>query len=111
MSPNSPRSKHVRDGRREFASVEEILERSPAMKLIREHDRLAAMRGTWERAVGDTFAGNTRVRRYASGRLYVDVFSAPLLQELAGFRKNEIMGQLKQADKFKGIVDIVFRSG
>ncbi len=113
-SSSSSTDHQGRDGgapKREFASVGDILERSPAMRAIREYERTASLREAWEESVGPLAARNSRVTRYAGGTLHVDVFSAPMLQELSSYRKKEIMARLRRTDKFKGLIDIAFRAG
>lgn len=97
--------------RSDFENLREILERSPAMKRIREHFRQGQVLEAWNDVVGPTLARKTRARRYRGGKLFVDVFSAPLLQELATYRKRGLLGKLKKTKGFEGIIDIVFRHG
>ena len=95
----------------DFASVRDILERSPAMKLIRERDAMAALQSLWRDAVGATFSESSQVTKYRGGRLFVEVSSSPLLLELSSFRKKEIVAKLRTSERLRSLADIVFRSG
>ncbi|MFC1706471.1 DciA family protein [Planctomycetota bacterium] len=67
----------------------------------------------WTRVVGPEVAAATRVDGYQNGVLRVEVESAALLQELATFRRTELLSSLR-ADKgmvVHDIRDVRFRVG
>lgn len=95
----------------DFASVRDILERSPAMKLIRERDAMAELQSLWRDAVGATVSESSQITKYRGGRLFVEVASSPLRLELSSFRKKELVTKLRTSERFRALADIVFRSG
>jgi predicted nucleic acid-binding Zn ribbon protein len=112
MPPSRPKRRPAaRSAAAGFASLRDVLEGSPAMRRIREYLRQQDLREIWVEVAGETVGAHTRVRHFRGGKLFVDVSSAALLQELATFRKARLLAQLKERDRCRGIVDIVFRHG
>jgi len=79
---------------------------------ILAHARDVAKHGWVEQALsailGETVASHCRVAGFSGGRLVIDVDSAPLFAELAGFRREEIRNELNE--RFAGkFADIAFR--
>ena len=70
-------------------------------------DRLGLL---WKEVVGDDFAALSRVVRYRGGVLTVEVRSAPLRAELAGFARSHLLEELA-ARGLEGIHDLDFRIG
>ena len=95
----------------EFTDIRALLERSTAMKRIREHFRGGDLQGAWSEVAGPAVARSSRARRFRGGKLHVDVFSAPLLQELATYQKPTLLTALRGREGFEKLVDIVFRHG
>ncbi len=95
----------------DFVDIRALLDRSSAMKKIREHLRQGDLTGPWLEVAGEAVSKASRPRRYRGGKLFVDVYAAPLLQELATFRKQKLLRALKEREEFSGIIDIVFRHG
>ena len=62
-------------------------------------------------AVGPTHAGRCRIAGFSSGKLVVEVDSAPLYAELSSFRREEIRQRMNQALNQEQIAQIVFRMG
>lgn len=91
--------------------LKQILDRSATMRLIRQHMRQGAHRDAWRELVGDAVARQARASVYRRGKLFVDVSSAALLQELCTYRKAALLEELRQKPGYEGIVDIVFRHG
>lgn len=50
----------------------------------------------WQRTVGDLIGGETSVFAYKKGYLTIDVWSAPLLQEIRQFHQTAILHDLKE---------------
>ena len=96
---------------RGFRSVGDILKGSQTIRDLRQFAKQKSLRDAWEAVVGSDLAQEARAVRYRGGKLHVVVRSPPLLQELATFRKAELIRQLKQNEGFAGLVDVVFRSG
>jgi hypothetical protein len=71
--------------------VGEIM-RATAKPRRRELGELAA---AWERAVGPELSRRSRPVAFREGRLTVSFESAALRQEVASFRKDEILGRLR----------------
>ena len=68
------------------------------------------LRAAWEEAVGPG-AEHTRIDAIRQDVLTVVVDSAALLAELANFRKDELLGALRQRAAGQAIGDIRFRLG
>ncbi|MBI4586428.1 MAG: DUF721 domain-containing protein [Planctomycetes bacterium] len=98
-------------GEEGFYTIKEVLDKSFAMKLIRERARHAGLHDIWKQVAGEGVARVTRVSQYKDGKLHVAVLSAPLRQELATFRKEELLRGLRSHEPLAGIVDIVFKAG
>lgn len=67
------------------------------------------VRQIWQEIVGEETGGQTRVTGVKNGVLNVGVANSPLLSELAGFRKSEILARLKSEHADLRIRDIKFR--
>jgi predicted nucleic acid-binding Zn ribbon protein len=80
------------------------------MRQLRQFGKQQSLRNAWETVIGPALAQEARAVRFRGGKLQVAVRSAPLLQELATFRKSELIEKLKQEEGFAGLVDIVFRT-
>ena len=65
----------------------------------------------WEAAVGAKMSALTRISDFRQNMLHVEVASAALMQELAGFRKKEILQKLRQQPREAPIHDIKFTMG
>ena len=95
---------------RGFRSVGDILRGSETMRQLRQFAKQKSLRSAWEAVVGPSLAQQARAVRYRGGKLQVAVQSPPLLQELATFRKTELIEKLKREEGFEGLVDITFKS-
>jgi hypothetical protein len=71
--------------------------------------RLRKVVAAWRDAAGAEFFADSRVTGFKSGILTVEVDSAALLQELAVYRKRELLMALKE--KEPGVVDVRFKPG
>ncbi len=76
---------------------------------LRSRSRLAEADQAWAAAVGPPCAAHSRVKGIMQGVLYVTVDSAACLQEMAGFRKAEILAALVRYKGCKHIHDIRFK--
>lgn len=65
----------------------------------------------WKEVVGDQIAERTRVVDFRRGELVVEVDSAPLLNELSTYYREEILHSLKEREEFRGIQRIRFKPG
>lgn len=83
------------------------------MKETRISDRLdpEGLFQRWKEVVGDEIASQTRIVSAEKGELVVEVGSAALLNELATYRKQEILEALAAREEFRGIRRLRFRAG
>jgi predicted nucleic acid-binding Zn ribbon protein len=69
----------------------------------------------WSKAVGEELAKQTRVVALRRNVLTIEVASSPLLAELAGYRKHELLESLRrclaEAKRKQYIDDLVFKLG
>ncbi|GIW71521.1 MAG: hypothetical protein KatS3mg102_1063 [Planctomycetota bacterium] len=70
---------------------------------------LVRARNAWQQAVGAELAAQTRVSGWRNGVLRVQVRSAPLLQELATFRRQALQAALAQ--RLPGFRALQLRAG
>jgi len=81
-------------------------------------ERLLRFRGIYEfwcKAVGEELARQTRVVALRKNVLTIEVDSSPLLAELAGYRKQELLEALRrcllEANRKQYIDDLIFKLG
>ena len=111
MSRASQESLHRHGRGREPESIQTILERWLRVnKVSRRIDR-EGIYARWQEVVGDEIASHTRVIDVKGGILYVEVDSAPLLQELATYNRQQILEGVRKIGEFGNIQDIRFRAG
>jgi predicted nucleic acid-binding Zn ribbon protein len=67
--------------------------------------------GTWARAAGEALAAETRPSTLRGGVLTVEVRSAALLAELAGFRTAEMLSRVLAEDPSGRVRELRFRLG
>lgn len=65
----------------------------------------------WEKVVGGEIGRHTRVVLFNNGELVVEVDSAPLLNELSTYYKQEILDSLKEHEEFRRVHTLRFRAG
>ncbi|MBX6312850.1 MAG: DUF721 domain-containing protein [Isosphaeraceae bacterium] len=85
-----------------------------ALFATRGYARLKAageLEGAWETAVGESMCRQTRLGGVRHGVLTVTVAHPALLEELAAFRKAEILAALRREAPGAAIHDIRFRIG
>ncbi len=117
MSPGGKSESRAPAGgavRRDEHATEEIgaiLSRWLVRSRARERLGSGSIFGRWPEIVGEDIAAATRVVRAAGGILTVEVASAPLLQELATFRRREVLDAIRSRPEFAGFRDIRFRAG
>ena len=68
----------------------------------------AELESAWKEAAGEGVAAQTRVVGFRKEHLWVEVTSAPLRAELAGFRKSELLEGLRQRYTRRHIADLRF---
>lgn len=95
----------------DFTDIQTLLDRSRSLQKIRDRLRQGDLNGPWREVAGEPVARASRARRFRGGKLQVDVFSAPLLQELATYRKQQLIEKLREREGFSNLIDIVFRHG
>ncbi|HZN56683.1 MAG TPA: DUF721 domain-containing protein [Planctomycetota bacterium] len=65
----------------------------------------------WKQVVGQEVAAHTRIVDLSGGELLVEVDSAPLLNELSTYLRQEIVESLHGTKEFRSIRSIRFRPG
>lgn len=103
--PPAPKNPH------EAEEIGAILGRWLSKNRVKERLKGDSIFVRWKEVVGDELAAATRVVRCAAGVLTVEVSSAPLLNELATYRKNEILRSVQSLEEFRGIREIRFKAG
>ena len=99
------------DEKKGFESIELILKRwLKANRAPRQLDRETIVK-RWTEVVGKSIAARTRPLDIQNGILLVEVNSAPLLQELSTYYRQDLLESLKGIDGLGVLQDIRFRSG
>jgi predicted nucleic acid-binding Zn ribbon protein len=91
--------------------VAAILKRWLSTQSLPQRLKEEGIYGGWRAVVGEEIAAQTRVAKLSGGVLTVEVSSAPLLQELSSYLKEEILGAIRSHPEFGGIREIRFRPG
>jgi predicted nucleic acid-binding Zn ribbon protein len=91
--------------------IGKILKRWMSRNRIRERVSDQSVFGRWKDVVGPEIAAATRVVRLAGGVLTVEVSSAPLLNELATYHREEILSSLQAIEGMGDVRQIRFRAG
>ena len=65
----------------------------------------------WKEIVGDEIAACTRVVEVSGGELVIEVSSAPLLNELSTYYRQEILESIRKFEEFTGIHKLRFHAG
>ncbi len=91
--------------------IEVVLDRW--LRRNRAHTRIdtGSLYRRWSDVVGEAVATQSRVVDLTAGVLVVEVDSAPLLQELSTYYREEILASLRRLDCAENITDIRFRAG
>lgn len=77
--------------------IADLLDRSLQRNGYTRHKAIGAVLAAWERVVPPRIAERAVPLRFHNGQLVVAVSSAPLLEELHGFRSGEFLALLNQA--------------
>jgi hypothetical protein len=93
------------------AHVSELLEKW--LKSNRASERLEKGNcfSLWKEVVGEDLAQSTRVVEVRNGEMIVEVNSAPLLNELSTYFREEILDALREREEFRGVHKLRFRAG
>jgi len=99
------------EGKKGGAYIEDLIKRW--MKENKASARVdpAATFERWKEIVGEELARSTRIVDVSAGELVVEVNSAPLLNELSTYYRQEILDSLHEHDEFRGIQKLRFRAG
>jgi predicted nucleic acid-binding Zn ribbon protein len=92
-------------------SLAEILSRLFTAKGWGRRQARMHLEKAWADAAGPNFAAATRVLALKQGILEIEVASAVLQQELAGFYKRQLLTKLRAALTDEKINDLRFRAG
>lgn len=111
-APEPRERPRVRKERKERgAYLVDLVKRWMKEHQVRQRVDPASAFSMWREVVGDEIADHTRVVDAANGELVVEVDSAPLLNELSTYYRQEILESLKEHEEFRGIQKLRFRSG
>lgn len=69
----------------------------------------AQLQAAWRDAAGQTIARQTRAVAIRRGVLHISVAHAPLLSELAGFYRQELLGKLNELHPHLNVRDLKFK--
>lgn len=94
-----------------LASIREVLERWVRRNSVTRRAEESSVFGRWREVVGNELAECTRVVEISDGELVVEVFSAPLLNELSTYYRHEILESLRQTEELRGLRGLRFRAG
>jgi hypothetical protein len=92
-------------------SIGTILPRVLRESGFTQHRRRGGLAEAWARAAGEALAAETRPATLRSGVLTVEVRSAALLAELAGFRTAEMFSRFVAVDPSGRVRELRFRLG
>jgi hypothetical protein len=92
-------------------SLGEILPRVLRESGFTKRPRRGGLAEAWARAAGEPLAAETRPSTLRSGVLTVEVRSAALLAELAGFRTAEMLSRFIAVDPSGRVRELRFRLG
>ena len=96
---------------RGLASIDELIGGWLKRNRARHRVDKEAVFSRWKEVVGEDLGRSTRAVDIQAGTLVVEVDSAPLLNELSTYFREEILASLRQFDEFRNIGDIRFRAG
>ena len=97
--------------RGEMTSIDKVLKHW--LKLNKASARVddEAIFQRWKDIVGEEIAACTRVVEVGGGELVVEVSSAPLLNELSTYYRQEILESIRKIEEFRGIHKLRFHTG
>ncbi|MHC4449072.1 MAG: DciA family protein [Planctomycetota bacterium] len=87
---------HRKQPYREPLPLDEIIPGLMRQLRPKKADPLTAVRAVWPELVGEATAKRSRLASLKDGELTVDVASAALRQHLSVFRREEILGALRE---------------
>lgn len=93
------------------AHVSEILKKWLKHNRVSERLEEGNCFSRWKEVVGEDLAQNTRVVEVRNGEMIVEVSSAPLLNELSTYFREEILDALREREEFRGVHKLRFRAG
>ncbi len=96
-------------GGREPEHLSRILERVLMDAGFGRRDAVAGFVRAWREVVGAEIGNHTGIQGFRAGVLTVTVDSAPLCQELELFRKEELLGALRERVRDGYLQDLRFR--
>ena len=112
QEPKKPKSGEQTDpNKRGMSSIEAVISHWMKKNRVRRYVDRNAVFSRWKEVVGAEFADSTRPVALRSGELVVEVDSAPLLNELSTYYREEILESLRQDEDFSEIQSIRFRAG
>ena len=95
----------------EFAPIRDVVERWMKQHRVKARVDPKSLFGKWSEVVGREIASRTRVVDLRAGELIVEVNSAPLLNELSTYYRQEILESLRRVPEFRTVKAVRFKSG
>ena len=111
MAMNHPPLGEPAPKKREPEEISSILSRWMAKNRAHRRAGQKPIHLLWKEAAGPELAQGTRATRLAGGVLTVEVSSAPLLNELATYRRKEILERVRALEELRGVQEIRFKAG
>ncbi len=71
----------------------------------------ADLRNALAEAMGESMMDHCKISGFRAGKLWVEVDSAPLYSELAGFRREEIRDAMNRTLQKDKVAQLIFRMG
>ena len=97
--------------RGEMTSIDKVLKRWLKENKVSARVDEDSIFQRWKEIVGDEIASRTRVIEVGGGELVIEVSSAPLLNELSTYYRQEILESIRKIEEFRGIHKLRFRAG
>lgn len=96
-------------GERGPQPLSQVLSELVALRGYARRDANRELQSSWAAAAGEAVARQTRAVEIRRGVLQVAVASSPLLSELVGFYRTQLVARLKQLSPELRIKDVKFR--
>jgi len=97
--------------RGEMTSIDKVLKHWLKQNQVSARVNEESIFQRWQEIVGDEIASRTRVIEVGGGELVIEVSSAPLLNELSTYYRQEILESVRKIEEFRGIHKLRFRAG
>ena len=92
-------------------SIEQALKRWLKTNRVKQMTSQRGIFSRWSEVVGEALAAETRPVDLKHGELLIEVNSAPRLNELSTFGKDDLLETVRAFEEFRGVHEIRFRAG